>query len=42
MTALYDLHRGDKFKLLEDPADKGDTDLVYTFTHVAEDHKTWR
>lgn len=39
MTALYDLQRGDKFKLLEDPAippaaDEGDADLVYTFTHV--------
>lgn len=39
MTALYDLKRGDKFKLLEDPAippaaDAGDEDLVYTFTHV--------
>ena len=36
---LYDLERGDYFKLLEDPsvppaAEFGDKHLVYKFTHV--------
>jgi hypothetical protein len=39
MTALYDLKRGDYFKLLENPAippaaHAGDKDLTYKFTHV--------
>lgn len=39
MTELYKLNRGDKFKLLEDPAippaaDAGDKALIYKFTHV--------